>query len=298
MIAIGVIGLGIMGGAMARHMVAAGIEVHGFDIDPAACARAAAHGVHIAPSLETLCAGAMPLLLSLASIDAVRATAQIIADAPIVHVVVDTSTLALSDKQAIADLLTDAGHVLLDCPISGTGAQMAAGDAIVYASGDDASLAQVMPCLRAFARDVVPLGAFGNGSRLKLIANHLVAIHNVATAEAVLLGMKAGIDPQVMIPAIQAGAGQSRIFGLRAPMVAADSFEPATMKLDIWAKDMAAIADFARATGAATPMLDAAAPLYARALAQGLGQLDTAAVARIVDQADGSSVQDSFRRVR
>jgi 3-hydroxyisobutyrate dehydrogenase-like beta-hydroxyacid dehydrogenase len=85
-----------------------------------------------------------------------------------------------------------------------------------------------------------------------------------------------------LIPAIEAGAGQSRIFSLRGPMVAADTYEPATMKLDIWAKDMAAIGDFAQELGAATPMLDAVTPLYQRALDAGYGALDTAAVARVL----------------
>lgn len=281
--AVGVIGLGIMGGAMARHLVDAGNEVFGFDVDTAACERAKTVGATIAASVEDLCARGVPMLLSLASLGAALAVTKAIAATARNQIIIDTSTLPLADKQALAAILAESGNILLDCPISGTGAQMAARDAVVYASGDDAALAAAMPFLEGFGKKVFSLGAFGNGTRMKLIANHLVAVHNVATAEAMLLGMKAGIDPAAMIPAIEAGAGQSRIFSLRGPMVGKDTYEPATMKLDVWAKDMAAIADFAHELGAATPMLDAVAPLYERALEAGLGACDTAAVARVLD---------------
>jgi putative dehydrogenase len=296
MSAVGVIGLGIMGGAMCRHLIGAGFEVHGSDVDAAARQQAASAGAHIAASVEDLCAGNRPLLLSLASSQAALAVSETISATTRNRIVIDTSTLPLADKHRMADLLARSGNILLDCPISGTGAQMAAGDAVVYASGDAAALAQVRTMLESIFRQVIALGAFGNGTRMKLIANHLVAIHNVATAEAVMLGMKAGIDPDALLPAIEAGAGQSCIFSLRGPMVAADTFEPATMKLDIWAKDMAAISDFAQELGAATPMLDAVAPLYQRALDAGYGALDTAAVARVLSAPPPTSQSNETER--
>lgn len=285
---IGVIGLGIMGGAMARHLLNAGHDPIGFDIDPQARSRAAEAGIAVAESLNALCDAGAPLLLSLPSPGAAHAVCAVIAESANDAPVIDTSTLALNEKRQMAVTLTGGGNTLLDCPISGTGAQMAARDAIVYASGDGAALRQCVPFLTAISRQVIDLGSFGNGTAMKLIANHLVAIHNVATAEAMRLGIAAGIDPEVMIPAIEAGAGQSRIFSLRAPMIAADTYEPATMKMDVWSKDMETIAAFARDVGAPTPLLDAVAPLYARALGAGLGALDTAAVARVLGDRHGS----------
>jgi 3-hydroxyisobutyrate dehydrogenase-like beta-hydroxyacid dehydrogenase len=277
----GIIGLGTMGGAMVRHLRAAGWQVEGHDPDPAASARAAEAGAHI-DSIEALCASGQPLVLSLPSEAAALAVAATIAAQAQSNLVIDTSTLALTTKQQMADILARAGATLLDCPISGTGAQMAARDAVVYASGEAQALAEARPLLAAISREVLDLGAFGNATRLKLIANHLVALHNVATAEAMQLALAAGLDADTVIRAISAGAAQSRIFSLRAPLVAADHYEPAQMRMDVWAKDMALLDAFARQHGAHTPLLDAVQPLYAAALDAGLAAADTAAVARLL----------------
>lgn len=278
---IGVVGLGIMGGAIARHLAAAGLAVIGYDIEPGACERARAAGVRIADSLEALVAeGEGPIILSLASAAAVLAVGKAIAaTAGGPRAVVEMSTLELSDKLALQRLLEAAGHLALDCPISGTGAQMAVKDVVVYASGDADAVQTLSPLFERFARQTIDLGAFGNGTRMKLVANHLVAIHNVATAEAMRLGVAAGLAPHALIEGIRAGAGNSRIFELRAPLIADGRFSPATMKLSVWTKDMAAIDAFAQEVGVATPLLDTAAPLYDAALERGLGELDTAAVA-------------------
>ncbi|WP_439534788.1 CocE/NonD family hydrolase, partial [Polymorphobacter sp.] len=279
---IAILGLGTIGGAMVTHLIAAGYTVDGHDPDAQASARARAAGATIAATPEALAATPHPLILSLPSAEAALAVTDIIARAGTAPLVIDTSTLSLATKQQMAARLAEAGIPLLDCPISGTGAQMAARDAVVYASGDPAPLAAARPFLAAIAREVIDLGPFGNATRMKLVANHLVALHNVATAEAMLLGLKAGLDAQAIIAAIGQGAAQSRIFALRAPLVAADQYEPAQMKLGVWAKDMALLADFARSHGAATPLLDAVQPLYAAALDAGLSQADTAAVARVL----------------
>ena len=81
---------------------------------------------------------------------------------------------------------------------------------------------------------------------MKYVANLLVAIHNVASAEAMVLDMKAGLPPQLIFDLIQAGAGNSRVFELRAPMMVKGNYDDATMKIDIWDKDMQVIGDYAR----------------------------------------------------
>ena len=135
-------------------------------------------------------------------------------------IVVETSTFTLADKEQAERALRKAGHVMLDCPVSGTGAQAAVKDIVVYASGDATAIASGSSrCFADFSRAVYDVGAFGNGSKMKYVANLLVAIHNVATAEAMVLGMKAGLDPQLIFDLIRAGAGTSRVFEVRAPMM-------------------------------------------------------------------------------
>jgi L-threonate 2-dehydrogenase len=183
--------------------------------------------------------------------------------------------------------LRAAGHIMLDCPISGTGAQARTKDIVIYASGDRAAIRKLSSLFADFSRVAHDLGAFGNGSRMKYVANLLVAIHNVATAEAMVLGMKAGLDPEQILRLISSGVGNSRIFELRAPMIARNRYGPATMKLSVWQKDMALIAAFAKNIGSPTPLFDVTGPFYDRALAAGRGSEDTAVVSTVLEQMAG-----------
>jgi 3-hydroxyisobutyrate dehydrogenase-like beta-hydroxyacid dehydrogenase len=285
---VGMIGLGIMGGAMSANLVAAGWRVLGFDPDAARQAEAAATGVEIRPSLQAVAAEAPVLITSLPGPAALHATAAALAAAGLPkRVVVETSTLALADKDEAARILSAAGHVALDCPLSGTGAQARVKDLIVYASGDAAEIAALQPLFMAFAKEAHDVGAHGNGSRMKFVANLLVAIHNVAAAEAMVLGMQAGLDPHQTVRLIAPGAGGSRMFQLRGPMMAEGRYEPPTMRISTWQKDMAVIADFAAAVGAPTPLLAASAPIYDAALAAGQGGQDTASVCAVLERMAG-----------
>src|SRR5262249_545813 len=151
-------------------------------------------------------------------------------------------------------------------------------DLVIYASGDTKAIAALRSLFAAFSRAVYDLGAFGNGSRMKYVANLLVAIHNVASAEAMVLGMKAGLDPQTIYDLVVAGAGNSRVFELRAPMMVRDRYDDATMKVAIWQKDMAVIGEYAASAGCPTPLFSATLPIYAAAMSTGHAAHDTAAV--------------------
>jgi 3-hydroxyisobutyrate dehydrogenase-like beta-hydroxyacid dehydrogenase len=287
---VGIVGLGIMGGAMARNLVAAGWQVLGYDTDAGRCAELAAAGVNIRPDTMALAREAPVLLFSLPSPAASLASAQAVAasGAPR-RVVIEASTLALKDKLAVEAVLREAGHVALDCPISGTGAQAVTKDLVIYASGDAQSIAAISSLFSGFARAVHDVGAYGNGSRMKFVANLLVAIHNVASAEAMVLGVKAGLDPRQIVDLVTAGAGTSRVFELRAPMMAARHYQPASMKMEIWQKDMAIISQYATELGCPTPLLAATMPIYAAAMANGHAVDDTAAVCAVLEAMAGIS---------
>ncbi len=285
---IGLVGLGIMGGAIARNLKAAGWRVVGYDIDAARNAELKRAGIEIAAGTGELARAASVILTSLPDPHALAATVSEIVTAGFDRrVVVEMSTFALGDKEKSERSLRAAGHVMLDCPLSGTGAQAKTKDLVVYASGDSAAIASLMPLFSDFAREAHDLGTFGNGSRMKFVANLLVAIHNVATAEAFVLGMKAGLDPQKILKFVSAGAGNSRVFELRGPMMAADRYDEATMKISTWQKDMAIIGKFARDLGCPTPLFDASEPVYAAALKGGYGAKDTAAVCAILEAGAG-----------
>ena len=279
---VGVIGLGIMGGAIARNLVRDGVRVVGFDLDPDRSTEAQEAGVTIVKSAGAVGSAADCALTSLPSPEALDHTARALADLPESErqglVIAELSTLSLECKVRNRDVLADVGVVLLDCPLSGSGAQAAVGDLVVYASGDAAAFARSEDVFAGFARAARYLGEFGVGTKMKLVANLLVAVHNVAAAEAIQLGVRAGLDPSTLCEVLGSGAGGSRMFELRAPLMVNEKYEPATMKLDVWKKDMTLIRELAESCGVATPLFSATEPLYEAAVAAGRGHEDTAAV--------------------
>ena len=282
---VGIVGLGIMGGAIAANLLERGWVVHGHDVLPERMQALESAGLRAMANAAEVARHAPILLTSLPTPAAAgQVAAEIAASGAPSRIVAELSTFALADKLAFGSVLEAAGHVPLDCPLSGTGAQAKTRDLIVYASGDSAALARCQPLFADFARQSSDLGAFGNGSRMKLVANLLVAIHNVAAAEAMTLAVRAGLDPERVVEVIGPGAGGSRMFQMRAPMMASGAYEPATMRLSMWQKDMDIIAAFARELDAPTPLFARTAPLYAEALAMGLGEKDTAAVYEVLSR--------------
>jgi putative dehydrogenase len=280
---VGIVGLGIMGGAIARSLVDRGWRVIGFDTDAARRAELALASVTIVDNAGQVAGDAPIIMTSLPSPAAVEEVARAIAGSgQASRIVVELSTLTIADKLRFEAILKQAGHIALDCPLSGTGAQAKNRDLVVYASGDAGAIARCAGLFADFAKQSADLGVFGNGSRMKFVANHLVAIHNVATAEAMILAERAGLDPKMVVEMVGPGAGGSRMFQMRAPMMVAGVYEPATMKVSIWKKDMAIIAEFADEVGCATPLFTLTQPVYAEAMAMGLGDQDTAAVFEVL----------------
>jgi L-threonate 2-dehydrogenase len=280
---VGIIGLGIMGGAIARNLVDRGWRVIGFDIDAARRAELGLANVAIAADVGQVVRDVPIIMTSLPTPAAVEDVARAIANSgEPSRIVVELSTLTLADKLSFESILTKAGHIALDCPLSGTGAQARNRDLVVYASGDSSAIAQCKRLFADFAKQSADLGKYGNGSRMKFVANHLVAIHNVATAEAMILAERAGLDPKLVVDMVGPGAGGSRMFQMRAPMMVEGVYEPATMKVSTWKKDMAIIAEFADDVGCVTPLFTLTQPVYAQALAMGLGDQDTAAVFEVL----------------
>ena len=282
---VGVIGLGIMGGAFAKNLVKAGWHVVGYDTNAARRREAKRAGAEIAQNAVELAAAVPTILTSLPKPEALADTVRKIAGAKLKRkLLVEMSTFKISDKEKAAAVLRKAGHQMIACPVSGTGAQAKNRDLVFYASGDPKLIVKIRPLLSAFGRGVFNVGPFGNGSRMKYVANLLVAINNVASAEAMVLGMKAGLDPRMIVDLITAGAGNSRVFELRAPMMAKGRYDDVTMKISVWDKDMQVIGDYARRIRVPTPIFDATKGIYIRAMKSGLGGRDTAAVCAVLEK--------------
>ncbi|NBW79444.1 MAG: NAD(P)-dependent oxidoreductase [Betaproteobacteria bacterium] len=293
---IGMIGLGIMGGAMAEALLKAGYTVTGFDVVSAAKQRLkAAGGKALANSTRVLEASDV-VLVSVATSAALAQVAEQLCQAPKRPagqraLVVETSTLPIEDKQAFAAAMKRVGLDVMDCPISGTAVRMKDRSWTMFVSGSKAAYKRVEPVLRVFTDNLPYVGAFGNGSKMKFAANHLVAIYNVACAESVNLARKMGLDPKDVLALF----GSSPVIGhgvmrLRVPFMIDRSYTPATMKVEVWQKDMQVIGDMAKSVDCPTPLFSACAPIYSAAMAQGLAQSDTASVSEVLARMAG--IQD------
>jgi 3-hydroxyisobutyrate dehydrogenase-like beta-hydroxyacid dehydrogenase len=282
---VGIVGLGIMGSAMAANLLRAGFTVIGYDPVAACRSRHRKAGGMVAESARDVARSATIVITSLPSADALSRVAREISQKKNGRLVlVETSTLPIPVKEAARKQLGRAGITLLDCPLSGTGAQARVKDLVVYGSGDPAAFKRTIPVLNGFSRGHYFVGKFGNGSKMKFAANLLVAIHNVSAAEAVILARRSGLDPALAVRVLGDGAGASRMLQVRGPLMVRRAYLPATVTNETWKKDMKIIGAFVRQLGSAAPLFSATKAIYNAAMTQGLARHDTAAVCAVLEK--------------
>ena len=284
---VGVVGLGIMGGAFARNIADADFDVAGFDLVPERIEALTAHGGKAATSAGDAVGRSEVTILSLPSVNAFQQVVdEVAAAAPKDAILVETSTLPLDVKEAGEKKLRAAGVTLLDCPISGTGSHAAAKKLVVFGSGDEAAYRASLPVIAGFALDQRYVGPFGNGTKMKLVANHLITVHVAAAAEALVLAMKAGLDPTLVHEVISASPANSPMFNLRGALMAKNDYMPAMMKIEVFQKDIDIISKFARDLGAPAALFEASLPPYRAALADHAHE-DTAAICAVLEEQAG-----------
>jgi L-threonate 2-dehydrogenase len=286
---VGMIGLGIMGSAMSKNLVEKGFSVVGYDVAEPAVVRFAGIGGQVADSVAEVAAEASILITSLPSTDALRdVVAELKGAERAERVLAETSTFPLEAKNWARQELESTGTVMLDCPLSGSGSQALVRDVLVYGSGAKHAYDRCLPVFQGFSRAPHYLGPFGNGSKMKYVANLLVAIHTAAAGEAFAMARKVGLDPAQMFDVVADGAGGSSALKVRGEMLIADTYTPIrTMPLQLWRKDMQIIADFANSMACPIPMFSAAVPLFNAAVASGYGDQDTAAVCAVLERMAG-----------
>ena len=281
---VGVVGLGTMGGAMARRMVERGLRVAGYDVSVSALQEAASHDVITMGSAAAVAEQASVIILSLPAPAALRAVSSEIAQSGAEpRILMETSTFRIVDKEWARDTLAATGHTLLDCPLSGTGQQARSGDLSVFTSGPRDKVEACLPAIEAFSRESKYCGEFGDGSRMKFVANHLITVHNVATAEAMVMGMKSGLDPHLIYDVISTSAATSRMFEVRGGMMADGNYDDVGMSNRLYQKDLEVITAFAAEIHCPVNLFAAAVQPYRAALDQGLEEKDTAAVCAVLE---------------
>jgi len=264
----------------------AGVRTSGYDLLPASLSAFGALGGQACASARDVAAQSDIVITSLphaAALESALFGAEgLVAAGRTGLLVVETSTLSLEDKERARVRLASSGIAMLDAPISGTGSQAQAKDIAIFAGGDRADFERVRHLLSHFARSVRYVGPFGAGSKMKYIANLLVAIHIACAAEAIVLGEKAGLDPSTLVEALADSAATSRMLEVRGPGMARRDYATPMMKVDVFRKDLDIIANFAKQSNCPVPLFSASVPLYTAVAARGMGLHDTAAVVSVL----------------
>ena len=290
---IGLIGLGIIGSSILRNIHDSEFSPIGFDIDQKIIDTLNHEGLNTSSSLKEIIDQSSIIITSLPNNKALDETIDLIIqeDNRKVELLIETSTLSLECKIKNQERLNAINVDILDCPISGTGRQAENKDIVMYASGLKESYEMALPVLETFSRESFFLGDFGNATKVKLIANLLVSIHNVASAEAIRLGEKSGLDLNELYKVISSGAATSKIFELRAPMMIAKDYSPASMKMNVWKKDMELIRDMIDNDEIDSPLFKMTEQLYKKAEELDLNELDTASVMEVLRASDQEKSQ-------
>lgn len=284
MATIGVIGLGKIGLPIAQNLIKSGHRVVGhrrsslaeFESLGGVAARSAAD-VGAQAGIVLSC------LPSTAALDdVVQGPRGLVHTARPGQIIVELGSHPVPDKERQIAPLSQQGAIFIDGEVSGTPGMVLARKGVVYLAGDAAACQRLRNVVAGFADRCLYFGAFGAASRVKLINNLLVAVHIAATAEAMALGLEAGVDVPLMIEAIATGSGGSTQFGIRAPWMAERRFKPAQGTIPGLQHYVEMIGDFADSAGVATPLLDCAAALFERFVAMGLEECDGAAMIEVI----------------
>lgn len=275
---VGHIGLGQIGLPAATATVEAGYPTVGYRRTRAALEPLVAAGGAAAASTRAVVEAADVVLMCLPSVDALRAVMdEVVPALRPGQVIVELSTYPLVEKRRQADRVAERGAVMLDGEVSGTPGMVAARKAVVFVGGDAEAFETARPVLETFGV-AFHLGDFGAATKMKLVANHLVAVHTMAAAEAMALATKAGLDPHQVAKVIAPGAGGSKMFEVRAPRMADRAFLPAPGPITTLEKYLHLAREMAADADCATPLLDVATEHYLAAMAAGRGHEDIAVV--------------------
>ena len=286
---IGVIGLGPMGGNVAELLLKKQFKVIGFDLNPDCLAALDEFGLEAVASVAEVSEKADVVILSLPVIGAVNAVADELnqTDKP-GQIIIECSTLKVQEKIQVAAKLKESGKNMLDAPISATPPMLAKGMASCHIGGDEAAYKECAAIFDGFTASNFYVGEVGDGSRMKILANYLVPVHNAAAAECFTLGQKAGFDPKLIYSVIKESAGGSKMFDIRGKMMSESDYrEGGGTMFQVYEKDASIITSYAAEVRAPIDLYVSAWQKFNSAIAQGLGHLDTSAVCKAVETSAG-----------
>lgn len=289
---VGVVGLGAMGSAMAIMLVKGGFEVVGFDVREEALAELEANGGTRAASPRDVAAQADMVILSLPTIEAFQAVisgqGSVTSAGRDGLVLIDTCTLPIAVKQEGARIAADSGMTLIDGTVSGNRDMILAKTLTAYMSGDRAAYDANTDVLSAFTRKHSFVGEFGNASKIKFVINHLVCVLTAANAEAMAMGLKAGLKADDMFDLVKDSAANSVLWEIRGPMMVSEDYTSSRGNFGMASKDGPVIGEFAQQMHYPAPLFQAALQMHQGAVGMGMYDIDTAALCRFYETISGT----------
>lgn len=280
----GVVGVGLLGSAVAGVLVEAGYPVVGYDVLPEKLAALAARGGRAAASAEEVARSARAVFVVLPTLEAVEEAIAgrdgALAGASRETVLVQMSTISPELAVRMEAAARSRGAAFLDAPVSGTSSMVARREGVVTAGGDRAAFESCRPVLEAMARRVFHVGRCGLGSYLKLVTNLVMGLNGVALAEGLTLARRAGLDPAQMVEVLAQGAAASKILEVRGPLMVEGRFDP-LMKIDLFLKDIRLILEAGQALDVPLPLTGVMQQLYTAACAAGQAKDDLAGIVRV-----------------
>lgn len=287
---IAVIGLGLMGTPIATLLLKAGYEVTGFDIVERQMADLTPLGMKPAKSPKDASVEADLILLSLPNWNVVRDAVEgrdgVLAGAEKGKIIIDMGTSPPGRTAAMAEVMAKRGIDWMDVPISGSSAQAKVGNMVFMVGGRSEVFEKIKPVLDKIGKKTVYAGKNGNGAMLKLVVNHILYLNQAAAIEGLVLGMKAGLDPDIMFDAITSGAASSDLIMARGKEMLADRFEPKG-PVSVAVKDMGLILESARELGVMLPVGGLYQQLLLQAQYRGWERMDATVVMKIYEQLAG-----------
>ena len=262
---IGSIGLGAMGGSYAKFLIEDNYTVYGVDPDTHNAEIFTSSGGLLLDNISDLVDKSNVIILSLPTVPIFKEVInkiEVNGRSNESKILIDMNTISLDDKIETKKKLEKLNISMVDAPVSGTGAQAKVKDIVVMSSGDKAIVDKCDDIFRSFSKQNIYVGDFGNGIKFKILANLLVTVHNTVTAEALLLGQKAGLEEKMIYQVLNAGAATSVMLDKRMPLMINKNYEPATASMRIFLKDIDVITDYLKSNNLNSPTFEAAANLY------------------------------------
>ena len=281
---IGLIGLGAMGGAYAKHLLKNNFKCFGIDLDKNNILKFIQLGGQEI-TYDELFNKVEIVLTSLPSLNAYRYVLNNLKrlgkNNP-KKIILDMNTISIDDKNMFKNEIIGLNIDMLDSPVSGTGAQAWEADLTVFASGSKELIDKCMNIFKAFSKEVINVGSFGNGMKFKILANLLVTIHNTAAAEALRLGELAGLDQDMIFKVLGNSAATSVMLQKRMPLMINKNYEPPTASYNIFLKDVDIIRNFIKDNNVTLPTFEGSAKIYDKAEKTLSKNWDTASVYEVL----------------